>query len=135
MRLQQYVTSYGAGIALLCLSVVPSHAQNTTIDFEGLPSISNVGGIPVPASGQLSDQLLPIYGVRFSSESAQPYVAVVGLGAGHATSGTNGIGGVNADNFLTYSNGIRIEFFLPSSPTTKATTDSVSIRGDQFPGG
>jgi len=122
-------------MALLCLSLVSSDAQTVTIDFENLASMDFITGNPVPTSAQLSDQLLTTHGVRFSSESTQPYVAVVSLGAGHATSGTNGIGGVDDGNLLSYFNGIRIQFFLPASPTTKATTDFVSIRGDTEPNG
>jgi hypothetical protein len=72
-------------LALLTVLDVPSHAQDITLDFDSLPSMTYFSGNPVPAEAQLSDQYLSTDGIRFSSISN--YVAVVDLGAGHATSG------------------------------------------------
>jgi hypothetical protein len=116
-------------IATLLLSVSSAVSQTTTIDFEHLPGMTFWSGNAVPEASRLSSQLLDSHGVKFSSASA-PYVAVVALGEGHATSGTNGIGGVASDGSLSYAEPIRVEFFLPHDSTTPATTDLVSIRND-----
>jgi len=71
----------------------------------------------------------------FSSDSGSPFVAVVALGANHATSGINGIGGVDSSGLLSYGTAFRIEFFLPASPAVPAATDFVSIRGDLIANG
>jgi hypothetical protein len=60
---------------------------------------------------------------------------VVALGGSHATSGINGIGGVDQNGMLLYSGPIRIEFSLPSSPSIPAVTDFVSIRSDLIANG
>lgn len=89
---------------------------------------------PVPSNARLDTQLLSTFGVRFRSESPSPdYVAVIQLGAGHATSGSIGIGGVNANNEIRYIVSPIISFFDPTSPNLSAVTDFVSIRGDNSP--
>jgi len=105
-------------------------ARAILIDFEGLSSMTYLGGSPVPTSTRLSTQLLETFGVRFTS--TDPYVAVVALGSGHATSGVNGIGG-SRNNFLSYSinDPITISFFNPLNPSQMATTNSVSVRSDR----
>ena len=110
-------------------------AQITTLDFEGLPAMTFISGNPVPAFAQLSSQFLTTHGLLFSSDSSSPFVAVVGLGSGHATSGVNGIGGVDSSGLLSYATPFRVGFFLPSDPAIFATTDFVSIRGDLLPFG
>jgi hypothetical protein len=55
------------------------------------------------------------------------------LGAGHATSGLNGIGGVNVSNVLKYNSPVVITFNVPGSPATPGVTDFVSLRGDTLP--
>jgi len=89
-----------------------------------------IAGNPIPPEARLSDAFLLTHGVRFSSGS--PYVAVVDLGIGHATSGTNGIGGSTPAGVLTYDRQfpIVVSFFDPSDPSTPAVTDFVSVRGD-----
>jgi len=113
------------------LVVGQARAQLVVIDFDGLSAmpffdIQN----PIPANARLSDAFLLTHGVRFSSGS--PYVAVVDLGVGHATSGTNGIGGSTPTGALTYDHHfpIVVSFFDPSDPTQLAVTDFVSVRGD-----
>jgi hypothetical protein len=106
-------------------------ASNTiTLNFEGLPSSGFHAGGPIPNAAQLSTQYLTTYGVSFTSGSA--YVAVVNLGVGHATSGTNGIGGSTPEGILTYAQQypITATFFDPSNPAVAGTTDFVSLRGD-----
>lgn len=100
------------------------------IDFETVNGATpgSISG-SVAAAGRLSDQLQPTYGVAFKSEE-KPYVALVKLGAGHATSGVNGIGSVNAADAMAYGT-MTITFTVPGNPAVAAITDFVSIRGDQ----
>ena len=106
------------------------------ITFETVPGLTAMGfldGTAVPSDARLSSQLQLSQGVSFSSIAG--YVALVNLGIGHATSGLNGIGGVNAANSLNYNSRVVITFTLPGDPSTPAITDFVSIRGDNFPAG
>lgn len=112
-----------------------SFGQSITVDFESFTGMSFFEGNPVPSSAQLSDQLLSSHGLSFTSESGSPFVAVVALGENHATSGINGIGGVDETGFLSYAAAFRIEFFLPESPSVAAATDNISIRGDLIANG
>jgi hypothetical protein len=121
-----FVVRFSLSFAL----VTTTWAAQTTVDFEGLPGMTAWSYNNVPTESKLSSQLVSTYGTVFSSESACPYVAVIQLGSGHATSGINGIGSVNGDNMNDYGTPFRIYFFLPSSPSTPATTDFVSIRND-----
>jgi hypothetical protein len=134
MKTVRQRTESVVGLACLLLSVAIVGAQPVTIDFESFTGMTFVSGNPVPAASQLSSQLLFSRGLNFSSEST-PYVAVVALGSGHATSGINGIGGVDSSGLLSYATPMRIDFFLPGSPTTPAATDSVSIRNDLIANG
>lgn len=89
-----------AGLTALAVAVSalfcppPACAEPVTVDFESLASMTYWSGNPVPSATRLSTALLDSYGVVLSSESVNPYVAVVNLGVGHAPSGHNGIGGV-----------------------------------------
>ena len=114
----------------LAVSPSPMHAQQVTIDFEALAAMSFLGGSPVPESAKLSNQLAEVYGAVFCSDGGAPYVAVVELGPGHATSGVNGFGSVTTDDILSYATPTRVYFVVPSSPGTTGTVDFVSIRGD-----
>jgi hypothetical protein len=107
-------------------------ARTSVIDFETIHGMPNAIET-VPAESRLSNQFLSTLGVIFSSGS--PYVAVVDLGYGHATSGVNGIGGTTTDGTLTYSAAVPIvaTFFDPSNPTMPAVTDFVSLRIDLVP--
>jgi hypothetical protein len=124
---------WGAASALL-LSAAMALAQPLTIDFEGLDGMTYFSGNPIPLQSRLSDQFLSTLGVRFSSGS--PYVAVVNLGLGHATSGINGIGGATPADILTYDRNFPIVamFFSPLAPNTPAVTDFVAVRIDQAGG-
>lgn len=104
------------------------------ITFEGIAGIIPMSnsGVLVPAAARLSAQLQLSQGVRFSS--TVDYIAVVNLGVGHATSGANGVGGVNVSNVLSYASPIIVTFTVPGDPSTPAVTDFVSIRGDLAPG-
>jgi hypothetical protein len=106
------------------------------VDFEAIPGITVMnafgdGCCVIPLGARLSTQLQMSHGVTFSSVAG--YVAVVRLGTGHATSGSNGIGGVNVANVLKYNSAVVITFNVPGSPSTPGMTDFVSIRGDTNP--
>ena len=81
----------------------PTNGELVTVDFESLTGMTYMPGNAVPAFARLSNQLASAQGVIFSSKSGAPYVAVVELGYGHATSGRNGIGGVTNDNTWLYT--------------------------------
>jgi hypothetical protein len=100
------------------------------IDFEAFYGMSYFSGQPIPEAARLSDELAATYGVLFSSGAE--YVAVVDLGVGHATSGTNGIGGSTPDGMLTYDREWPVVFTFvdPENPVMPAVTDFVSARGD-----
>jgi hypothetical protein len=115
--------------ALAGIFATPAAAQ---IDFEGLGAMTNSPGLAVPASAWLSDFYLASHGVRFSTRTL-PFVAVVTLGAAHATSGTLGIGGVTAGGQLAYDAPFFVEFFNPANTSQMATTSSFSIRNDLHP--
>jgi hypothetical protein len=108
-----------------------ARAQLVVIDFEGLSAMEFFDiQDPIPPNARLSDAFLFTHGVRFSSGS--PYVAVVDVGVGHSTSGTNGIGGSTPTGGLTYDRHfpIVVSFFDPSDPLQRAVTDFVSVRAD-----
>jgi hypothetical protein len=124
---------------LLCavLTAAPASALagEILITFESISGVTAMnsffdGSSVVPAGARLSTQLQMSSGVSFSSTAG--YVAVVRLGSGHATSGVNGIGGVNASGVIKYNQPVNITFSMPGSPSTPAVTDFVSIRGDNF---
>jgi hypothetical protein len=106
----------------------------TVVNFDNIAGISPMGNSPgstVPTTARLSTQLQTASGVTLSSDA--PYIAVVLLGVGHATSGNNGVGGVTTSNTLAYSSPIIATFNVPGDPSTPGVTDFVSIRGDQLP--
>lgn len=108
----------------------PSAALAVVLDFENLPGMPVGPGSPIPASSQLSVQFLATVGVVFSSGS--DFVPVVALGAGHATSGVNGIAGSTPDGRQWYERTYPIvaRFYNPLSPIEVAVTDFVSVRSD-----
>ncbi|MHB0954937.1 MAG: putative Ig domain-containing protein [Pirellulaceae bacterium] len=114
--------------------VPPEDQTIRTITFEGIPaSPSFFQGIFVPAEARLSDHFLATHGVTFSSASGVPHVGVIRLGAGHAHSGVNGIGGMGSATNIDYATPIVVEFFLPADSGTAfvpAVTDFVSIKVD-----
>lgn len=132
--MQRFFRGCLAASFLGSVSVV-SASPVTTIDFEGLSSMTFYSGNAVPDNAKLSTQLVSTYGVAFAS--GDPWVAVVNLGLNHATSGVNGIGGSRDNGTLTYSKAfpISFEFFDPLNTAVKATTDFVSLRGDLGGGG
>ena len=119
---------FASGIFLATAQL--ASAVEIVLNFDDLSGMNFDAGPPIPTSSQLSSEYLSSFGVLFSSGSQ--YVAVVNLGAGHATSGTNGLGGSTPEGNLTYSSTypITATFFDPSNPTVSATTDFVSLHGD-----
>jgi hypothetical protein len=108
----------------------------TTIDFEGSPGgvTASAGysfGYAVPTTSLLDDEFWEAHGVRFSSNGTGS-VALIALGAGHATSGINGIGALTSSGTLDYSLPVTISFYQPGT-LVAATFNYVTIRGDQFP--
>jgi len=101
-----------------------------TVNFETVAGVTPgpISGT-VPATARLSNQLQPTYGVSFRSLD-KPYVALVNLGVGHATSGPNGIGSVSATDTMAYST-MAITFSMPAEAAVAAATSRVSIRGDR----
>jgi hypothetical protein len=59
-------------------------------------------------------------------------VVNLGVGLGHATSGTYGIGGVSASGHLSYDSPFFVSFFNPANTAQQATTSSFSIRNDNI---
>lgn len=121
---QVLCTSWAAAV----LFGVVSPMGAITIDFESFTGMASDRGTPVPESARLSDQFRSTHGVVFRSYS--PYVAVVNLGAGRASSGVNGIAGVSENGILSYGvqDPIAARFVDPQNPATKAVTDFVSVR-------
>src|SRR5262245_52658661 len=91
----------------------------TVINFDNLPASSSfLQGSVISAQAQLSNQLAN-QAVVFSTGLGANYVAVVPLGLGHATSGTNGISMAATDNTVTYDapDYTVIDFVDPSNPS------------------
>ena len=127
------------GSFMLCVVFIAAPGSafvgEVLITFETIPGITAMtsfsdGSAVVPTNARLSTQLQMSDGVSFSSTAG--YVAMVRLGSGHATSGVNGFGGVNASNVIKYNQPVVITFSMPGSPSTPAVTDFVSIHGDRF---
>jgi hypothetical protein len=124
--------------------VVPAQ-QLHLIDFESLPGMPippPFASRSVPAESSLTDQFKDL-GILFGFDGSVAYGAVVALGAGHATSGVNGIGGVLPEEptelrpnpELDFSQNIFIRFIDPQRQSQPGTTDFFSIRGDLIGGG
>lgn len=130
------LAALAATLAAIFAATLPAARLDAqgAIDFEGLGWMENLPGQPVPAAARLADHYLASHGVRFTS-AGQPFVAVVTLGVGHATSGTLGVGGVTALGRLAYDAPFFVDFFHPADPSRIATTESFSIRNDRHPVG
>jgi hypothetical protein len=119
-------------LCVILLHALPLYSAPVYVDFEGeeFHGMLNSPGSPIPGQSQLSNQLSSL-DILFTS--GNPYIAVVNLGTGHATSGINGIGGSTPESgLLTYyqSFPIRVSFFDNGNISAPMTTDFVSIRGD-----
>lgn len=111
----------------------------TTITFDdnlpaGLtPNPSFSEGAAVASSAQITNQFENL-GIILTTANGANYAALVDLGAGHAVSGTNGIGAVSSAGDLEYRDDIDIFLVVPGT-TTPAETDYISIQGDEIPSG
>lgn len=106
----------------------PIGGSAVTLDFEsplpaGLEPMFFRQGTAVPLQARITDQFASV-GVRMEN------VAAVFLGAGHAPSGTNGIGPIHPTDTLDYASPIIFTFVSPNDGTTPATTDYFSISTD-----
>lgn len=119
------------------ISIFPAMSQAATITFDnnlppGLtPNPSFSEGAAVSTSAEITNQFDNL-GVVLSTYEGAPYAALIDLGAGHAPSGTNGIGAVNSAGNLDYADDIDIFLVVPGT-TTAAVTDFISIQGDEIP--
>lgn len=120
-KMKKMATGLSAA-ALFCLQGSPLAAP-ITLNFEDQMGMTYWSGNAVPGYAQLSTQYAPL-GVTFTSGAG--YAAIVNLGVGHATSGTNGIGGTTLAGMLTY------DLANPIVATFDGITDFVSLRGDYW---
>ena len=94
----------------------PAGRNRLAITFEGIPAPPTFSqSNPIPPEARLSDRFLPTT-VDLRSASGVPHIAVIRLGAGHAHSGTNGIGGMSSATALSYVTPILAN---SSSPMTR----------------
>jgi hypothetical protein len=110
----------------------PVALGNTTLDFEGpLPSgltpTSFWQGTSVAESAKVTDEYLSL-GLMVSGG------ALINLGAGHAASGTNGLGGFDGNSSLDYEYPVTFSFFAPGDGSRLATTDFFGFSGDLWGG-
>ena len=117
-------------ITCITVAALPADSLSAVIDFESMYAMDYLSGSPIPGAARLSDQLAGTDGVVFSSGAA--YVAVVHCEPDCAPSGTHMIGGSTPDGVLTYEGDRPVVFTFvdPQRPTSPATTDHVSVRGD-----
>jgi len=111
-------------------------SQAATINFDNpppglVPNSSFIAGTSVDAAAQLTNQFESL-GAIFNTIGGSPYAALIDLGVGHATSGSNGIGTVSSANTLNYTLDLDIFLVVPGT-LTPAVTDTISIRGDEIP--
>ena len=120
-------------LAALALATM---SQAGSINFENppaglVPNSSFIAGTSVDADAQLTNQFESL-GAIFNTIGGSPYAALIDLGTGHATSGTNGVGTVSSANTLDYTLDLDILLVVPGT-LTPAVTDTISIRGDEIP--
>jgi hypothetical protein len=105
---------------------------DTIIDFEpplpgGLAPVSFVEDTPVTPQARITTQYGNL-GVLMAN------VALVDLGLGHATSGTNGIAGISALGTVDYGSPVVFTFVDPLNNTLPWVTDDFAISTDQLGG-
>ena len=125
------------GMVVVCAAGLAS-AGPTVINFDsppgGLTANSFIQGAAVDATARITNQFENL-GILLSTASpGAPYAVLINLGAGHAVSGTNGIGAANSSNLVDYTKDIDIFLVVPGT-TTPAVTDFISIQGDEIPSG
>jgi hypothetical protein len=134
MNLLKAAFAFTATLFALAATLIASHAQaDTLLTFEDpqFTAMSNSPGSAVPVSAQLSNQYLAVNGALFASGAG--YVAIVDHDPVFTPSPPNVIGGTNANGTLNYDAPIFVSFFLPSSTSTLAITNSVKVLGDLIP--
>jgi hypothetical protein len=105
---------------------------DTIIDFEpplpgGLAPVFYVEDTPVTPEARITTQYGNL-GVLMAN------TALVNLGFGHATSGTNGIAGISAIGTVDYSSPVIFTFVDPLNNTLPWVTDHFAISTDQAGG-
>lgn len=120
----------------LAVLVLAAACHASTIDFDNpppglVPNPSFISGTPVSSDAELTNQF-ENQGVIFSTVGGSPFAALIDLGFGHAVSGANGIGAVDASGNLDYALDLDIFLVVPGT-LNPAVTDSISIQGDQIP--
>lgn len=106
---------------------------NSSLPAGLTPNPSFSEGAAVVASAQITNQFANL-GIVLTTAGGAPYAALVDLGAGHAVSGTNGIGAVSSAGNLDYALDLDIFLVVPGA-NTPAATDYISIQGDEIPSG
>jgi hypothetical protein len=84
----RFLKKVGLVATTLLFATPLASASTIVLNFDDLSAMGFGAGTPIPVSAQLSTLYRNTFGVSFTSGS--PYVAVVNLGFGHATSGTPG---------------------------------------------
>jgi hypothetical protein len=120
----------------LCVLLAMAGASRAdVIDFENppaglVPNGSYIAGTAVSANAELTNQFENL-GAIFTTVGGSPFAALIDLGAGHAVSGTNGIGTVDTNGNLDYTLDLDIFLVVPGT-LTPAVTDAISIQGDEI---
>jgi len=124
--------SLALAIRITFLSLCANCMADTIIDFEpplpgGLTPVSFVEDTPVTPQARITTQYGNL-GVLMAN------VALVDLGFGHATSGTNGIAGISAIGTVDYGSPVFFTFVDPLNNTLPWVTDHFAISTDQLGG-
>jgi hypothetical protein len=109
-----------------------TYSATITLDFEaplpgGLVAATHSHLATVPGSAIVTTQY-SAFGVVFAG------AVLLNLGSGHATSGTNALGGLDAQGRFDSGFPITITFVTPADGVTSATTDYFSVYSDLFGG-
>lgn len=120
-------------ISFISLFVFAAHcAADTYISFEsplpsGLAPMGFIQDTSVPQQARITNQYGNL-GVLMTN------VALVNLGTGQATSGTNGIAPISGSGILDYGSPVSFTFVDPLNNTSPATTDYFAISTDRWGG-
>jgi len=120
-------------ITFLSLSLFIANCMaNTIITFEpplpgGLTPVSYLEDTPVTLQARITTQYGNL-GVLMAN------TALVDLGLGHATSGTNGIAGISAIGTVDYGSPVIFTFVDPMNNTLPSVTDYFAISTDRWGG-
>ena len=117
-------------IILAGIVSVRAHSAVVTLDFEaplpgGLVAATHSHLATAPASAILTSQYSS-FGVHFDG------AVLLNLGMGHATSGMNGLGGLDGLGRFNSGSPITLTFVSPADGVTAATTDFFSVNTDLF---